>query len=82
MKKIIKITIIAAFCILLATCSKPVEEPLLNNPSPECLSRAALKIKDYRESKYGEFFTYELYKDLVDYNKKTIKEECNDNTRR
>ena len=71
-----KIIGIIAFCILLFGCSKPAEDPLLNNPSQECINIAAHRIKEYRESQYGRLFTAELYQEIVAKNKEILKEEC------
>ena len=71
----LKIIGIIAFCILLFGCSK-VEEPVLPEVTPECIDRAAFRVKEARESHYGKLFTYELYQEMVEENKRIIREEC------
>ena len=71
-----KIIGIGLFCILLFGCSKVEEDPLLNNPSQECLGRAGFLIKQYREEQYGKVFNEVLYRKIVDKNKEILKKEC------
>ena len=56
----LKIIGIIAFCVFLFGCSK-VEEPAFPEVTPECIDRAAFRVKEARESHYGKLFTYELY---------------------
>ena len=71
-----KIIGIIAFCILLFGCSKSVEEPALPEVTPECIDRAAFRVKEAREAHYGKMFSYELYQEIVEENKRIIREEC------
>ena len=73
---LIKIIGIAAVCVLLFGCSKPKEESPLPEVTPECIDRAAFRVKEARESHYGKMFSYELYQEMVEDNKRIIREEC------
>ena len=68
----LKIIGIAFFCVFLFGCSKPV----LPEVTPECIDRAAFRVKEAREAHYGKMFSYELYQEMVEENKRIIREEC------
>ena len=72
---LIKIIGIAAVCVLLFCCSTKEESPL-PEVTPECIDRAAFRVKEARESHYGKMFSYELYQEMVEENKRIIREEC------